>query len=232
MSPKLKPKILAKLTAKTELDESSVREALSRIRRQYGFLTLNASAQIFAEKHRFSVMRHLDQIDRDSLSHLKTQKIPVPIKQTKAKTPTVKIAEYKTDDVWLQKHVDEVNRAFTFQCYTATFVLCRKILENLIVQILQKKYNSRNLDDRKKYFDIANNRFLDFGVLIDNLRDGANSFIPQNKLVLRICQLSEQFKDNANDMTHSLYYLARKKDIEDRNFQDILDLIKQLNEKM
>jgi hypothetical protein len=229
---KLKPIILKKLMLKTELDESSVREAISRIRSEYGFLTLNASAQIFAKKRNLTVMRHLDQEDRVVLSHLETKKITVPIRQTRKNASIIKMAVYQTDDRWLQKHIDEINTAYTFGCYTATFILCRKVLENLLLQILQKKYDGKTLNDRQKYFDFSNDRNLDFSKLTANLRDSSNDFITKNKLVERICQLSDGFRDDANDMTHSLYHIASKREIDGKNFQDILYLIKQLNDML
>jgi hypothetical protein len=47
-------------------------------------------------------------------------------------------------------------------------------------------------------------------------------------LVERICDLAEGFKDEADDMTHSLYHIATKKEIDERNFQQILILIAEL----
>jgi hypothetical protein len=141
----------------------------------------------------------------------------------------VVMAIYETSDVLLKNHIDEVNRAYNCKCFTATFVLCRKVLENLILNILQEKYSSKTREDRAKYFDLNNGRNLDFGILLKNLRNSATDFIPKNKLVERICQLSECFKDEANDMTHSLYHIASKKEIDENKFQNILDLIKTLN---
>lgn len=227
---KLKPIILKRLIDKTGMEESSIRSALSRKREEYPYLTLNACAQLFARERNFSVTRHLDPEDRQALSNLETKKITVPITQRKKHDEIiVKIAVFETEDTLLEKHIDEINRACTHKCYTATFVLCRKVLENLILQILQKKYPDRTEDHRAKYLNLKNGRIVDFGVLLKNLRDSANDFIPKKKLVERICQLSEGFKDDANDMTHSLYHIASKKEIDENNFQYILDLIRTLN---
>jgi len=73
---------------------------------------------------------------------------------------------------------------------------------------------------------------LDFSVLLATLGKSSTDFAPENKLVKRICQLSEGFKDNANDMTHSLYHIASKNELDEKCFQDILDLIKKLEEEM
>lgn len=231
--PRLKPIILKKLMTKTQLDKSSVGEALSRIRRKYGFLTLNASAEVFAKSRDFTVMRHLDPIDREALSHLETKKITIPIKEKKKADVIIKIAIYETEDTLLKKHIDEINRTYTYHCYTATFILCRKVLENLILNILKAKYPENDIDNRTKYIDIKKGRIADFSVLLTNLGESSKDFgPPYNKLANRICQLSEVFKDEANDMTHSLYHIASKKEIDENKFQEILDLIKKLEDSI
>lgn len=232
-SSKLKPIILKKLLEKTKLEESSIRSALSRIRSKYEFLTLNASAQLFAKERHFSVTRHLDPVDRQALANLKMEKIKVPIKRRNRKTETIiQFAIYETDDPLLEKHIEEINRTYTYKCYTATFILCRKVLENLLVDhILKKKYASNAIEHREKYFDINNGRNLDFGKLLENLRKSATEF-SDKKLVMRICQLLEGFKETANEMTHSLYYIAKKRELDEKDFQGILDLIKRLEKDM
>ena len=42
-------------------------------------------------------------------------------------------------------------------------------------------------------------------------------------------QLSEKFKDEANDKTHSLYHISSKKELDDANPQQIFDLVKEFN---
>jgi DNA-binding ferritin-like protein (Dps family) len=73
---------------------------------------------------------------------------------------------------------------------------------------------------------------LDFDRLLTNLRNSANDFIPRNNLARRICSLAEGFKEDANEMTHSLYHIASKKEVDERNFQQILDLISELEKSI
>ncbi len=230
---RLKTIILQKLEENNpKLKESTIRSAVSRIRRKYPFLTMNAAAEIYARNKNFTVTRHLDPIDRQVLANLETKKIIVPIKQRSKRNETITmIANYKTDDTLLQKHIDEINRTYTYRCYTATFILCRKVLENLILNILRTKYPENWLEHRVKYVDMKRGRIVDFSVLLTNLGESSKDFVPPyDKLVNRICQLSEGFKDDANDMTHSLYHIASKKEIDENKFQEILDLIKKLEE--
>ena len=68
---------------------------------------------------------------------------------------------------------------------------------------------------------------MDFDKLPMDLRGSVADFIPDNALVARICQLAEGFKTHTNEMTHSSYHIAKKKEIDEKNIQEILNLIAQ-----
>lgn len=68
--------------------------------------------------------------------------------------------------------------------------------------------------------------------MLTNLRDSANDFKSEKKLVERICNLAEGFKDDANGMTHSLYHIAKKKEIDEKDFQQILDQVSLLEKTL
>jgi hypothetical protein len=57
---------------------------------------------------------------------------------------------------------------------------------------------------------------LGFDKLLTNLRDSVADFMPDNGLIAKICQLAEGFKTHANEMTHSLYHIAQKKEIDEK----------------
>lgn len=226
----LDQRILRKLVKKTEgqMSEGAIRSALSRIRGKNAGLTLNAAAQVFAKQRGFTVTRYLNEKDRKTLNPIKIEKIKFS-SATKQKKKLTKIANYETDDKFLREHILEINKAYTCGCYTATFVMCRKVLENLLVHhILKRKYPTTSQQHRSKYWDFNRNRSLDFSKILQNLRSSSNDFVSEKALVERICQLANGFKEKANDMTHSRYHIATKKEIDDKNFQHLLDLIKSL----
>jgi len=226
---KLKPELLEKLSNHTKLNKESVRVELWRLVQKYPQLTPNAAGQLFALKRGFTVLKYLEPVDRQALGNIEIKKIEIPVKRRSRKNEMIiKFAVYETDDHLLGKHIDQINRTYTCKCYTATFILCRKVLENLIVTLLKKKYPEKIEEHRAKYFDLKKSRNLDFNVLLKNLRNSAVDFMPENKLVERICQLADGFKEDANEMTHSLYHIASKKEIDEKEFQSILDLIKRL----
>jgi hypothetical protein len=220
----LKEKLIGKVS------EHTIRSAISRIRRKNPSLTLNAAAEVFANKYQTSVQKYFNEKDRDTFKILRIEKVSIKTSKPISRREIIEIAKYETEDTLLKAHLNEINKTYTCGCYTATFILCRKVLENLIIHnILRKKYPTKSQQDREKYFDFDRNGFLAFSDLLTNLRESAKEF-SDRKLVERICDLAELFKDEANDMTHSLYHIATKREIDEKDFQRILDLIRKLEQ--
>jgi hypothetical protein len=156
-----------------------------------------------------------------------------PSSRPRTERSIIKFAKYETSDRFLKAHLDEINRTYTHDCYTATFILCRKVLENLIIHhILKKKYPTKSQKDREKYYDARRGRFHDFGILLSNLRESSSDFNSEKPLVERLCQLSDGFKETANDMTHSRYHIARKYELDEKGYQEILDQIAELEKSL
>jgi hypothetical protein len=161
------------------------------------------------------------------------KEISITPSRPKSRREIIIIAKYETDSKMLKAHIEEINKAYTCGCYTATFILCRKVLENLIIHhILRKKYPTKSQQHRERYYDFSRGRFLDFNKLLLNLRDSSTDFNSEKDLVERICDLADGFKETANEMTHSLYHIARKKEIDEKGFQEILDLIAELEKSI
>lgn len=231
MDPKIVDWLKKKL--KDKISENTIRPAISRIARDNPSLTLNASAEVFAQKHKESVRRFLSPEDRDTLGNLKTKETTIVRSKPRNKREITIIAKYDTTDKLLKAHLDEINKTYTFGCYTATFILCRKVLENLFVHhILKKKYPTKSQQHREKYYDFERNRNLDFALLLQNLRESTPDFVTERDLVERICTLAGGFKETANDMAHSLYHLAKKNEIDEKDFQQILDLLAMLEQSI
>ncbi|MFH1399447.1 MAG: hypothetical protein ABIG95_05035 [Candidatus Woesearchaeota archaeon] len=225
---KLKPKILVKLMKKLDgkMTEQAIRTKLSKLRAKH-HITLNAAAEVLAKEHGFNVTGLLDKEDMDCLKDKSVEKIKININQKKPnKMQIIQFVKFETSNKFLKKHLEEINRCYTFNCCTAAFILIRKIIENLIVEIAKNEFPDKTSEQKKIYLDLGKGRIHDLSVLIKNLRKEAQSCDPEKKkLILRILQLSEQFKDDANDKTHSLYHICGKKELKEKNPQEILDLI-------
>ena len=81
-------------------------------------------------------------------------------------------------------------------------ILIRKLLENLIIDILRKKYSTQVMS---LYYDTSRGRFHDFSVLLKNLdsRKGEFQYITQN-LDKSLIQKINQYRETGNSGAHSI----------------------------
>lgn len=232
---KLNPKIISYLAKKTGLAESTIRKNISLLRADYPSCTPNAVAQLFARTRRFTVMQKLSPEDKNTLPHTEVikSKLKINQKQGRKKEKIIQIINYDTDDHFKRGHIKEINRAYTKSCYTSVHILARKIIENLVREILSKKFPPIEKLNRELYFNISQKRFKDFSVILKSLHDKRYEFEDDEiKIIERLYQKAKKFKDDANDTTHSWYYLIEtKKEIDDLNIQTIIELIKKLEIK-
>src|SRR3989344_6112020 len=102
--------IVKDLAKKLKLDQKTVKKNIYLLQKSYPSLTKNALAQIYATKN------------------------------GNKKLTIREVFDYSTTDHFKKGHVEELNKAYTFTCNTAVFILARKIVENLIIDILKAKY--------------------------------------------------------------------------------------------
>jgi hypothetical protein len=147
----------------------------------------------------------------------------------RSEVPVTKILQYDTDDHFIKGHIDEINRAYNAKCYTSVFILCRKVLENLIIDILKKKFPEKTQKNKELYFDTAQHRLKDFDVILKNFHSKRNDFGTENKAVAKLYGLASALKNDANEKTHSWYHLVEHKtEIEKLGLEPIFELIKRL----
>ena len=81
--------------------------------------------------------------------------------------------------------------------------------------------------EKNLYITGSSGRIQDLSVLIKNINKIiARRVDPEERtLLLRITQKAKPFKDDANNKTHSLYHLSSKKELDEANPQEVLDLI-------
>lgn len=229
----LKDEMVVALAKKLGKKGSTVKKDIYLLRKSYPSCTLNAVAQIYAQTYGKTVFRKLDKEDRQSLPHLSVQK-PVTIRQKsprpkRTERKMVSLITYNTGDHFRSGHLKEINRAYTYGCYTAVFILLRKIVENMLIDILRHKFPPTTLENKRLYFDPSQKRFKDFSQIVANLRAKSADFDVDKKLVERIASLSTSLKDKANDKAHSWFHLVtRKSEIDELDSQTLIQLISQL----
>ncbi|VVC02840.1 Uncharacterised protein [Candidatus Burarchaeum australiense] len=235
---KLDDKIVKYLSRKLDIGENTVRTNIYLLVKNHPHCTKNAVGQIYARSKGLSVLRMLDKEDRTSLpSTFELQEEKVIIKQkARGRRTTVKITEfirYPSEDPFVKAHVEEINRAYTHNCCTAALVLCRKVIENALIEILRVKYRTEKDRGIQLYFDKNRGRHRDFSEILEVFNKRTADFGPERKLVERIVTVTNKFKDDANDKTHSLYHIVKnRKELEDMQLQNIFDMIKRLEERV
>lgn len=228
---KLEKKILEKLMKKTGRKEKTIRKDLAILRSNFSGLPINSVAQIYAKKNNTTIHTLLTSEEKNKVPNLEFEK-PIKIKQSipskKTEKKIIQYLKYDTTDTFIKAHIDEINKAYTFHCYTAAFILCRKIIENLLTDIIRKKYPKMDKSHLEIYFDTSQGRTKDFSI-IKNLRQRSLEFGPDRTLLERLLNKASQFKDDANDKTHSWYHIVRNsKELDEKNVQDIINMIKTL----
>jgi len=231
----LSPEIIELLRKKTSKEESTIRKDISILRRKYGKLPINAVAQLYALENGTSVLTKLSKSERESLPNVEIEKpVRVVHKTTRSSKKTlVEFVRYHSDNPFVNAHVLEINKAYTYGCLTAAFILCRKVLENLLTDIVKRKYPQNKLENIELYFDTGRRRTRDFSEILSNLRKRASDFGPDKGLLERILGRADQFKDDANDKAHSWYHIVKsRKELDDTNFQDIIEMIVRLEKSL
>jgi len=229
---RLNPEILDYLIRKTGKTENTIRKNISLIRRNYPKCTINAIAHIYATQNRLSLMQKLDNEDKSSLPNFEIENVPiVKVKGKKTIKKIIKYIDYESKDYFISGHINEANKAYTYGCYTASFILTRKIIENLIIDILRKKFPEKSCKKNKElYYNIPQQRLHDFGIVLDNLYKKRTEFgIEGKKIIERFIQLVKILKSDANDKTHSWFHLVESEtEFANVNVTQIFELIKKL----
>jgi len=232
---RLKKEILQHLINKTPLSENTLRKNISLIKSDYPRCTSNAAAQILARKHNTTVMNKLDGEDKSTLPNMETKREKVIIKNKRKKSPKkiIIFIDYLTEDFFRKEHIKEINKAYTHQCYTATYILCRKVIENMLIDILRTKFSEKSKENKELYFDTSKKRFKDFGVILDNLKSKKDDFDLEKKAVERLVDKCKKLKDDANNKTHSWFHIVKSKsEIDNVGVQEIIELIKVIESKI
>jgi len=231
----LHPDILTHLVRKTGKQESTIRKDISILHQKYAGLPINSVAQIYALQNTTSILRKLSKEERTSVPLLDVQK-PIPVVTSKSSTPRrprkiLQFVKYDSKNTFIKAHIVETNKAYTHGCYTATFILARKILENLLTDIIRNRYRQDKLENIELHYNTSQGRSRDFSEILKNLQNRSKDFGPDKNLLERILTKAKDFKDNSNDKTHSWYHIVRtKKELDETNYQDIMDMLVELEE--
>ena len=129
---------------------------------------------------------------------------------------------YPTGLTFYGKLEEEINICYLNSLPNATMILSRKLIENVIYEILYLKF-PKNIDLR---YDIKKGRAMDFSVLIENLETKKTDFInEQRDLCLKLLELVKPFRTAANGKAHNIMdYLGTLEDLDKQKIPEIVDV--------
>lgn len=131
---------------------------------------------------------------------------------------------YEVDDILYQDLISEINKCHNYKLPTATFVLSRKIIENLIIDILKKKFG-KNAADLGKYYDTDHSRFHDFSRLIKTLQKEEALYLEHKSVVHKIAMLADELRDNANKSAHSIFPFNSMDDLDKYRIPELVKML-------
>jgi hypothetical protein len=168
------------------------------------------------EMFHFIFVMHLkiDQSDFESIdwleSFLETDKssIIIPLND-----PFLEI-ENVPDDFY-RDLINLINQAYSIEFYPAVLIFSRKILENLLVDILRKKYGMPNID---MFYMTSKGRFQGFNTLLKNFDDNLGDFqhiIPE--LDSNFVKQINEYRESGNSSAHTLELNITKEDVDKKS---------------
>ncbi|MEN6552857.1 MAG: hypothetical protein ABFC34_08215 [Methanobacterium sp.] len=133
-------------------------------------------------------------------------------------------------DDFYKKIVEEINFQYINKHSISLSILLRKLFENLIIDILRKKYKTAGLN---VYYDTSKGRFHDFSILLKNLETKQQEFrYVSSNLDSKFIKELSKYRDVGNSSVHSIDVNINIEDItskkEDIN-QKVQFLIRLLN---
>jgi len=128
--------------------------------------------------------------------------------------------------------VDEMNRAYESELYTSVMLLSRKLLENLVIDVLRIKYPPNISGNLEIYFIEDKGRFQDFTVLLHNLEERKEDFGLDEDLIKEFVSLVKPFRPRANATVHSIIITSDETEIGKFNIRKMVALLNRLLTKL
>lgn len=118
-----------------------------------------------------------------------------------------------TTDDFYDELIDNINRCYQIEVYDGTLVLTRKLLENLVIELLRQEYPKSYV---RMYHIPEQQRFRNFSELLEvfeyRLKDYQSY---SNGVDGELIENINQFRDSANSDAHSIVRNPSKENVDD-----------------
>ena len=107
---------------------------------------------------------------------------------------------------------DQINKCYRVGLFPAQAILMRKLMENLLIDLLRRKYGMKQVN---LFYDPARGRFLDFSALVANLKPRLGDFAGvaasfDSSFVAQV----EKFRETGNASAHSIDVNLKKETLD------------------
>ena len=168
---------------------------------------------------------HLDNLLKEKKSHQKIIQTEIESNKEIIK-PSEKFVSVSGVDNFYQRLIKEINETYKNETYTSSLILSRKLIENLLIDLLRKKYGDKTKTAKEIYYNINNGRFHSFTYLVKNLEDKKSDFDIDKELIEEFLSLVKPFRKKANSKAHSLiYFVENKEELMDYHLPRMVDLL-------
>lgn len=116
-------------------------------------------------------------------------------------------------DNFYEPLVEDINRSYRHHIYDATMILSRKLLENLLIEVLRLRLGTE--DHLETFYIPTQGRFQPFSELIESFSDNIEEFRPYDPdLDAAFVNRLDQFRTRANANAHSIQVNLSQGEIE------------------
>ncbi|GAJ03944.1 unnamed protein product, partial [marine sediment metagenome] len=114
----------------------------------------------------------------------------------------------------------EINACYSAKLFNACLLLSRKIIENLIYNLLRIKFRS----DIELRWNTGRNRPHNFAILVDNLEQKRSQFNQEEQMFIdKFIKLCKPFRRYANSKAHNIMeYIERKDEIDNMKIPEMI----------
>jgi|GEM_PF-1077344 len=166
---------------------------------------------------------HLNSILKIKIKNSELEEVQSETKMIKPKELFLSIPGL---DNFYQRLIKEINETFYNTTYTSTLILCRKLIENLLIDVLRKKYGDKTKEIVEIYYNTSAKRFHSFTYLVKNLEDRKDDFEVDKEIVNEFISLAKPFRAGANSKAHSMiFFIDKKEELVEYHIPRMIDLL-------
>lgn len=235
------------LCTKLKIKERQLHNLVANRAIEAGITDPDVALLLIAHENKINVAKPMYLVPSQKITelneHLKTRKISGPVQlpttsrkesEKRPQSSTRRLLRFKGKypQTFYNTLEDEINTAYSNpKLPNATYMLTRKLIENLLYNLLEYKFGVQNVS---LYYDISNRRAHDFGVLLKNLREHKSDFDPdQHFLIEKFLSIVHPFRRDVNSKAHQVIeYLDDMKYVKKAKIEDMTQILLMLIERV